>query len=173
MLFTSYLKMILLVILAPFLLIFEAVPGKNTFSYWIKNMVGSLIAFPITIFVFILGFIIVNTSLPNSYTIRLPYLYGINDNSFRIIMGMGLIFLIPDLVKLAKEALGIKDLPLNIGLGTFFGGASTAVGGGVGLLGQFGSISLGLNALTGKNIKDIFKKDRPDKTILPGGDMKG
>ena len=46
-------------------------------------------------------------------------------------------------------------MPVQIGIGTFFGGVSTGVGGAVGLLGQFGSVSLGIQALTGKNIKDL------------------
>lgn len=166
LLFTSYLKLILSVILSPLLLLFEAVPGKNIFSYWMKNLVGNLICFPITIFVFILGFIIINTSLANTWTIRLPYLYGIQDESFRIIMGLGLIFLIPDLVKFAKETLGIKDLPLNIGVGTFFGGAGALVGGAGGLIGQIGSWSLGISALTGKSIHDLLGGA---KKPLPGG----
>ena len=73
-------------------------------------------------------------------------------------IGLGLIFLIPDFVKAAKEALGIKDLPFTIGVGTFFGGVTTGVGSGVGLLGQIGSVSLGLTALTGDSAIGKFFK---------------
>ena len=59
---------------------------------------------------------------------------------------MGLIFITPDIVKFVKDALGIKPLPINIGLGTFLGGAGLAVGGGMSLLGQFSSLNMGLNA---------------------------
>lgn len=164
LLFSSYLKLLLLVIVGPFLLIFEAIPGKNVFSWWLKNIIGNLLAFPITITIFILGYIVMNSTTPNGFSdLTLPYLNGIMPNAFRMLVGIGLMMQIPDLVKMTKEALGIKDLPVNIGLGTFFGGATAAVGGGVGLLGQFGSISLGLNALTGKNIGEMlgFVKPRP------------
>lgn len=157
LLFTSYLKLLLLVIVGPFLLIFEAIPGKNVFTWWLKSIFGSLLAFPVTIAVFLIGYIIVNSSVDQGYAnLRLPYLNGIDPSSFKILIGLGLIILIPDLIKVIREALGIKDLPINIGVGTFFGGAAAIGGGSVGLLGQIGSFSLGLSALTGKNIHEIF-----------------
>jgi hypothetical protein len=147
LLFTSYLKLLLLVIIGPFFLMFEAIPGKNVFSTWIKGIIGNLIAFPITITVFILGYIIINSSTPAGYSnLRLPYLGGIESDAFKILVGVGLMILIPDLVKMTKEALGIKDLPISIGIGTFFGGAAAVGGAAMGGVGQFGSISLALGA---------------------------
>ncbi len=154
LLFTSYLKLIILIVLGPLLLLFESL-GKSAFKYWLMNIIGNLIAFPITILIFVLGYLINTQTNSIGLTGRLPYLYGIEASGFKFLIGLGLIFLIPDLVKLIKETLGIKDLPVQIGIGTFFGGVSTGVGGAVGLLGQFGSVSLGIQALTGKNIKDL------------------
>jgi len=163
-LFTNYLKLILNIVLAPLLLLFEAVPGKNAFKYWFMNIIGNLIPFPIIIFVFLLAYSIINAN-SSDMTARLPYLYGIDSNAFKALIGFGLIFLIPDFIKTIKEALGIKELPFNIGVGTFFGGVATGVGGATGLLGQFGSVSLGLHALTGKNISAFLGI----KEKLPGG----
>ncbi len=164
-LFASYLKLIINIIIGPLLLLFEAVPGKNAFKYWIMNLIGNLIPFPIIIFVFLLAYIIVFNTNPSDMTARFPYLYGIDSNSFRLMIGLGLVFLIPDFIKTIKEALGIKDLPLSIGIGTFFGGVSAGVGGGVGLIGQIGSVSLGLSAITGKGIGEIVGLVKP----RPGG----
>ncbi len=147
LLFTSYLKLIINIVIAPLLLLFEAIPGRSTFKFWILNIVGNLIVYPIMIFVFLLSYIIIFGTNHTDMTARLPYLYGLDSNSFRLLIGLGLIFLIPDLVKATKEALGIKELPFTIGIGTFFGGVSTAAGGGVGLLGQIGSISLGISGI--------------------------
>lgn len=160
-LFTSYLKLIVNIIIAPLLLLLEAVPGKDAFKYWFMNIIGNLIPFPIIIFVFLLGYLIIFNTSSSDMTARLPYLYGIDSNSFRLMIGLGIIFLIPDFIKTIKEALGIKELPFNIGVGTFFGGVTAGVGGGVGLLGQFGSLSLGLNALTGKNIGEMIGLVKP------------
>ena len=159
LLFTSYLKLILLIVISPFLLIFEAIPGKNIFSSWIKNIIGNLIAFPITIAIFLIGYIIVNSSVPAGYTdMRLPYLFGIESNSFKILIGLGLIILIPDLVKVTKEALGIKDMPISIGVGTFFGGAAAVGGGIMGGMGQFGSASLALGAMGPTGVFSVLGK---------------
>lgn len=160
LLFSSYLKLVITIILAPFLLLFEAVPGRNAFKFWIMNLIGNLIAFPITIGILLLGYIIVNDPSTPALTARLPYLYGLDNNSFRVLVGMGLIFLIPDLIKVFKELLGIKDLPISIGLGTFFGGVSAGTAGATSLLGQFGSISLGLSAITGKGLHDLMSGDK-------------
>lgn len=164
-LFSSYLKLIIGIILAPFLLLFEAIPGRNAFKFWIMNVLGNLIAFPITVAVLVLGYIIVNDPNPAQMTARLPYLYGLDNNSFRVLVGMGLIFLIPDLIKVTKELLGIKDLPIAIGLGTFFGGVSAGTAGATSLLGQFGSISLGLSAITGKGLHELIGGGGGSKNI--------
>ena len=89
------------------------------------------------------------------------YLYGIDSNSFRLMIGLGIIFLIPDFIKTLKEALGIKELPFNIGVGTYFGGVATGVGGVTGVLGQFGSLALAVNYLPGG--KKLLAKISGDK----------
>jgi len=167
-LFTSYLKLIINIILSPLLLLFEAVPGKNTFKYWFMNILGCLIPFPIIIFVFLLSYIIIFNTDPSGMTARLPYLYGIDSNSFRILIGMGIIFLIPDFIKTAKEVLGIKELPFNIGVGTFFGGVTAGVGGATGLLGQFGSLALAINYLPGgRNLLNKIAGDKAGTDLNP------
>lgn len=148
LLLTSYLKLLIYVIFAPIFMLFEAIPGKSVFSFWFKNMIGFLIAFPLTIIIFILTYIIIST--PTSYfTIRFPFLYGIDTESFKIFLGMGLAFITPDLIKMTKELLSIKEIPVPLSVGTFFGGASTGISGGAGLLGQISSINLGLGAIMG------------------------
>jgi hypothetical protein len=148
LIFSNYLKLIVNIIIAPLLLMTEAVPGRSAFKYWILNIISCLIAYPIMIGVFVLSYLIVFQTGGTDMTARLPYLSGIDSDSFRLLIGLGLIFLIPDFVKTAKEALGIKELPFNIGVGTFFGGVTAGVGGATGLLGQVGTVSLGLTAFS-------------------------
>ena len=158
LIFTNYLKLIVNIVIAPLLLMLEAVPGRSAFKNWLLSILSSLIAYPIMVGVFVLSYLIVFKIGNTEMTARLPYLGGIDSDSFRLMIGLGLIFLIPDFVKAAKEALGIKDLPFTIGVGTFFGGVTTGVGSGVGLLGQIGSVSLGLTALTGDSAIGKFFK---------------
>lgn len=169
-LFTSYLKLIIIIVFAPFLLLFEAVPGKSAFKYWLMNIIGNLMVFPITIVIFVISYLIVSGTQSSDMTARLPYLYGIDSDSFRVLIGMGLIFLIPDLIKTTKELLGIKDLPFTIGIGTFTGGIAAGVGGGVGLLGQFGSLALATQYIPGgRKIMEKLGMVKPE----PGGGTGG
>jgi len=148
LLFRAYLQIILFVIFAPILLIFEAIPGKSVFSWWFKNLLAEIITFPLIIIIFIVGYIITGSFAAAGNTMWAPpFLYGMDPNAFSVVLGIGLMFLIPDIIKLVKELLGVKGLPLSFGPGMFFAGAGTAIGGGMGVLGQFGSISLATGAI--------------------------
>lgn len=171
LLFTSYLNLLISIILGPLFMLLEAIPGKSTFKSWLIGIIGNLLAFPITIAIFVLAYVIVYNYPDLEFSARFPFLYGIDNASFKILVGMGLIFIIPDLVKVFREAIGYKPLPVSIGLGTYFGGVSTAVGGGTGLLGQFGSLWLGVTALGGfKNL--ILTGKLKEAAETTGGNLK-
>ncbi len=161
-LFNSYLKIFLYIIFAPILLLFEAVPtGKSVFSWWFKSLIAELLYFPVLITLLLVGNIIQTIATSGTQMWTPPFLYGIDPNTYSILIGMMILLLIPDFMKLFKGLLGVKDLPINFGLGTFFGGAGAAVGGGVGILGQFGSLALAMNYLPGG--KKLLAKIAGDK----------
>lgn len=149
LLFTSYLNLLISIILSPLFMLLEAVPGKSTFKNWIVGIIGNLLAFPLTIAIFVLAYVIVYNHPDLEFSARFPYMYGLDNGSFKVLVGMGLIFIIPDLIKVFREAIGYKPLPVSIGIGTYFGGVGTAVGGATGIMGQFGSLWLGLQAIGG------------------------
>ncbi len=147
LMFQAYLKVTLSIVMAPIILLAEAIPGKSVFSFWLKGLIGELITFPLIITILLIGQIMLNTlSYPGDYWTP-PFIGSLSSTGFGVIFGMGLILIIPDILKFAKEAIGAKPLPFNVGISTFLGGAGSAVGGGVGLLGQFSSVNLGLQAL--------------------------
>lgn len=149
LLLRTYLDIILLTIISPFILLFEAVPGKNAFSFWFKTLFAEIMTFPIVIAIFLIGYVLVNTlSAPTGGVLWTPpFLYGMDSNAFSMFLGMGIILMTPDLVKMARELMGVKPLPLAPGIGSFFGGVGAVGGGGLGLVSQFGSIALGLSNL--------------------------
>jgi len=149
LLFKAYLEIVILIIFSPILLLFEAVPGINAFGWWFKNLLGDIITFPLVILFMIVATILIGSPNSGGYVWTPPLIPHLDPVQFSTLIGVGVMFLIPDFIKLIKEAIGLKPLPIQVGLGTYFGGTSAAVGGGVGLLGQIGSISLGLNALVG------------------------
>lgn len=179
-LFNTYLKIILLIIFAPFILLFEAVPGKGTFSFWFKSLLANLLSFPIIISLIMVGNIIQSQAASGVNGWRPPFLAEIDPNVYSILVGMAVILMIPDLMKVAREAMGVKDLPVSFGIGTFFGGAQAAGGGIMAGVGQFGSLSLGLTAIApllgfqGQNLGAIIKEagGRLRKTASPSASGK-
>jgi len=158
LLFAAYLKIIFMIIFAPIFLLLNAIPGKNLFGYWLKSLLGELITFPIVLTLLLTGYIITNQWAHVGEMWKPPFLGALNPNALLVFFGMGMIFMIPNFVKIVKELLGLKPMPISMGLGTFFSGASTGVGGATGILGQFGSISMGISGL---KTMGLLGKDKP------------
>lgn len=158
-LFNSYIKVLISVILSPLYILFEAVPGQSAFINWLKNLVGELITFPLVVGIFVLGSIIVD-SASSGNLVQFPFLVGIDSKSFGFIVGMMILFMTPDLVKAVRAIFIPKPGLLDqAGPGVFFGGVGAATGGAMGAMGQFGSISLALGALgPGGVFKNLGKK---------------
>jgi len=141
-LFKNYLETILLIIFSPIILIFEAIPGKSTFSFWFKNILTNLLGF-----VVVIALILVSGALNHTFSNDIkqlpwapPFIYGIDGKTVGVLVGLGIFLLIPDLLKMIKEMLGAKGLPISIGPGIFFGGLGAAYGGGMGALQQVSSL---------------------------------
>ena len=157
MLLFGYIKLLLLVIFSPLILLFEAIPGQNAFGDWIKSLIGELIMFPAVIVLLMVGEAITSISTFNLPDIAVqnqniwspPFLTpvaggGSSGETLSILVGVGLIFLIPDLVKQLKEWIGVKPFPVKVGLGTYFAGAAAITGATFGTAVQAGGLSQSL-----------------------------
>lgn len=147
MLLKAYLNVLLLVIFSPIILLFEAIPGKGTFTWWFKNLVAELMTFPIVVLIALVGYIITAIPVNTGNFGRFPFLYDISPSSFPVVVGMGLILMMPTIVAMVKELMGAKGIPGG-GLGSFFGGAASVGGGGLGLVSQLGGLGFGLGQLS-------------------------
>jgi len=157
MLFHAYLQILFMIIVAPLILVFEAIPGKSTFSFWFKNLAAEVLTFPLVIGILTIGFVLSNQLSIEGNFWRPPFLNALDPNLLPIFIGMGVLFMTPNLIKLAKEQLfGVKGLPISFGLGTFFAGAGAGAGGALSLVGQISTASMGIQALTGKSIGNII-----------------
>jgi hypothetical protein len=142
MLISSYVKILLSIILSPIYLLFEAIPGQNAFINWLKNLTGELITFPLVVGIFVLGSIIVD-SASSGNLVQLPFLVGIDSKSFGYIIGMAILFMTPDLVKAVRAVFipkpGIFD---QAGPGVFFGGVTTGINTGISEISKVGGIAM-------------------------------
>ncbi|MBI1862824.1 hypothetical protein HYS00_01750 [Candidatus Microgenomates bacterium] len=75
-----------------------------------------------------------------------PFLSNLSAKRLAILVGMGMLFIIPDVIKFTKQKLsGSKGSPISFGLGAFFGAAGAIGGGALGGVGKYGSIMHGLS----------------------------
>ena len=66
MLIKAYINILILILFAPFVIMFNVIPGKDTFLGWIKSLVRELSVFPLTIGGFFFGYIIAFSGIDGS-----------------------------------------------------------------------------------------------------------
>lgn len=136
LLFSNYIKLFVLIIISPLYLLLEAVPGQSTFGSWIKNLLEMLVTFPVIIATFLIGSIIIDTSTQGILWTP-PFLVGLNAQYLSAIIGVWILFTIPDFIGIVQKMVNPKPLPLDAGIGTFFGGAKTGVETGLGEMSKY------------------------------------
>lgn len=124
---STYIQIIVSLLIAPLQLLAEAVPGSNAFSSWFKNLIANLSVFPIAGSMFMLSAMFTQFSNEPSINIWRPPYTAIGGNNVAIasLVSLGILFAIPAVAGSIKEALKAKPA---IGLsGPAVGGAlSTA-----------------------------------------------
>lgn len=165
-LISSYVKIILYTIFSPIILMLSAIPGVDTTGWWFKNLIGELIAFPVVAILLMTGRAIAtvnNANLPGgsfgiltpirltaypfaAEPLRLPFIDGLSSASVNSLIGLGIILLIPDFIKMIKGFIGVKDTGLNFGLGTFLAGAGVFTAG----MGAMGTVESWKYSITGR-----------------------
>lgn len=105
----SYISIILLITFSPLILMAGALPGKNTFGNWLRNLVGNLAIFPIVLILLIMQEIMANANMTGGGFMP-PYLLGTGQAEVVVaLIGLGILLAIPEVAKKAKEALGAKE----------------------------------------------------------------
>ena len=136
LIFSSYIKLILMIALAPLYLMMEAIPGQNTFTAWIKNIVSELSVYPVLIGICLISILIADGAEAGAL-LQPPFMTGIDPKSYATLISMWFLFVTPELVGIVQKMINPKPLPLDAGLGTFFGGATSAVGAGMGEMSKY------------------------------------
>lgn len=166
MLISAYIQILVSVLIAPFQLMTEALPGSTGFSSWMKNLVANLSVFPITAAMLLVGTILTKSNgnggiagivgnASSTGTIWAPPLLGGGgvNGGIEGIIGLGILLTIPNVANSVKEALKAKA-PVEAGLGAILG----PIGGGVGQV-----MTLGYQA---SMIKSMIRPPHQDNTDL-------
>ena len=107
----AYVNIILQVIFAPIMLLFNALPAGNSFSSWIKNLIANAAAFPtVAIMIMVGDQLMTGGSGADPGSLQLPFIGFLAEgqNFIQTIIGFGLIMLLPKVVSMIQEALKVK-----------------------------------------------------------------
>jgi len=188
----TYVTIVLSIATAPLTLMMGAIPGKNNLAQWLKIIAGNLMAFPVVL----MSFIVYDMFSQNDFTtggFLPPYLVGQGNGGVIItLVGIGILLIIPDLIKQVKKSFGAEggiweQLGGEMVTSAKRGWSGEGLGGwgvgkvakplakGAGLVGATG-VSAGLghlsgglyNVARGKSFKMGAKKGREVGAILPG-----
>lgn len=119
----TYVYIILNIVLSPVFLMLGALPGRNVFADWIKDLVGNLSAFPAVLVILVIYDTLTrgitgdfgDTSQALSTYERggflPPYLlgYGSGGAIFTFVIGLGMLLAITEIVKEVKKIMGAKE----------------------------------------------------------------
>lgn len=127
MLVDAYINIIIALLIAPFQLMMEAVPGTNAFATWSKNLLSKVIVFPLTAVLLMISAIL--TSQDVSASIWAPPLISTGSGGFGMagIIGLGMLLIIPGVVAGFQKALKAEPV-IPGGVGTILGPVGSGVG---------------------------------------------
>jgi hypothetical protein len=141
MLLRAYIHIILEVILAPFYIAMGLVPGSSIgFGSWLRSMAANLLAFPVTVSMFVLARVLVDSFFPTGInaavgaSLFIPPLIGNPNGSGRIsplggFIALGILFAIPEILNTVRNGLQASGIGLgtaalgNLGSGARSGGS--------------------------------------------------
>lgn len=120
LLLDSYIHIIIALITAPFHLMIEAIPGTNTFSSWMRNLIGKLLVFPIVTTLTLVTFLLTSNVVSGDVWAP-PLLVGtVSGDGLGGLIGLGMLLSAPSIVGGIQKAL--KGEPLvPAGIGTIVG----------------------------------------------------
>lgn len=150
MLLSAYIQILLAVLTGPIQILLEAIPGGQGFSNWFKNLISNLVVFPLTAILITISQLLIKSSThlwtPPFIGLTSGVLFeagpvGLSANGIGGVIGLGMLFTIPSVIKGIQESLKAKPM-INVGLGS----AVAPVTAGVGQIFSLGSTVFSLSA---------------------------
>lgn len=132
----AYIFILINTVLAPFWIIAGLLPGsKISFSGWLRDMAGNLLAFPATLTLFLLAQVFINkfgaTQTSGQFV---PPLIGNpgQPNAIGGLIGLGMILIAPGIVEMTRKALqapetDLSSLGKSVGVGLGIGGIPMSI----------------------------------------------
>jgi len=125
----SYVGLVVSTIFSPILLLFNAMPGSQSFSKWLKGIFANAVIFPVTALMLLISAALIGDyegwGISSSVGFRgseetnigLPIIAGgLNTGAIQALIGIGFLMMMPKVVELTQKALGVEG-----GLGGMMG----------------------------------------------------
>ncbi len=193
MLLMAYVMIILLTLAAPFFFLIQALPGNNGAKDWFKQMASNIAVFPVVSLMIILVGVITGIGnfggtgggeLNNCAAgaaqqigqlgcsgLKFPLLVGgFSANAIGKIIGLGILFMVPQATELVKGALGVKGGP-NLG-GGIMAGVAAGAGAARGFAGEVAphvpGVGLGLDYMAARRNEPKYRREAIESERLFG-----
>ena len=108
---TSYITILVVVVLSPMIIMWSSIPGKSkTMEFWWRNILGNVLVFPAVFAGFLFaGLFLANTN-PNDFKTTLPFFGGLPVGILKTLIGYGILLGTPAIPGMIKSMVGVKDL---------------------------------------------------------------
>lgn len=116
LLLDAYIHIIIALITSPFHLMVEAIPGTNTFSSWMRNLIGKLLVFPIVVTLTLITYLLTSSTVSGDVWAP-PLLWGTTSGEgLGGLIGLGMLLSAPSIVGGIQKALkGEPLVPAGVG----------------------------------------------------------
>lgn len=139
-LISAYIYILIDIVLAPFWMLGDIIPGSPiNFGAWLRDMLAHLSVFPVTIAMFLLGRVFMDSFSTASTgegaaTLFVPPLIGTPNEGPAIgaLIGMGIILLTPQVVTIMRDLFKAPEFKYSAAIGQAVGLGAKAVGAGPG-----------------------------------------
>jgi|GEM_PF-1198913 len=160
LLLNAYIQILISIIISPLYLLFNAIPGRNTFTSWWKGIVANMLSFVVTALMLYMGWAIAHVISGQSLWTP-PFIVasgtiqaGAISQSLVGLIALGIVLLIPQVIGMVKQALGVKPM-FNVGPSMIISPVTSTVQSGFGLAGQLNALQqiTGKDGILGKYLK--------------------
>lgn len=117
----AYVAVLIQIVFSPIILMFGAIPGKNVFGKWIKDLAGNLILWPVVLLCILVQRMLtapIRSLQGTGNTLDAafgggfmpPFLVGQGQASIiPVIIGLGVLLVIPEIMQQVKKAMGVSE----------------------------------------------------------------
>lgn len=106
----SYATVVLLVVVGPIQLMMGAIPGRDAFTPWFKNILANLFAFPTVLMAAVMFYVFTDGTVNANGGFLPPFLVGRGAaDAIATLMGLAILLAMPDIVKEVKKKMGATE----------------------------------------------------------------